>query len=180
MGDRARPLLMATARGSRVGEVEDATMSVPPVPVPSPASERKAETVARAILHHISGNGLPPGTTLPSEAAMVAQYKVSRATIREALRILEFNGLLTMRRGPEGGPVTVRAEPRELGRVMTLHFQAAGAHYEDLVQARADLEPIMARLAAASDDPALRGEIEGILRRTEVSTDHGENVEFGC
>ena len=134
-----------------------------PVEVP----ERRAETVARRILHYVSSHRLAAGTRLPSESAMIAEFKVARCTIREALRILEFNGLIKIRLGTAGGPETAQAEPRELGRVITLYLQAAGVLYENLIQARGELEAIMARLAAASNDQGLMAEIAGILRRTQ-------------
>ena len=129
--------------------------------------ERRAETIARKILYHVSSYRLEPGTRLPSESAMIAEFKVARSTIREALRILEFNGLIKIRLGTGGGPATVQAEPRELGRVMTLYLQAAGVLYEHLIQARGELESIMARLAAASDDQVIKDELRDMLRRSE-------------
>ena len=132
--------------------------------------ERRAETVARKILHYVSNSRLEPGTQLPAEGAMIAEFKVARSTIREALRILEFNGLIKIRLGTGGGPVIVRAEPRELGRVMTLYLQASGSVYEHLIIAQRELEPIMARLAAASSDQSFKEELAEILRREPPRT----------
>ena len=80
-----------------------------PVVVDSrPAMARRAdkvsEVVARAIVHDIVSRGLEPGATLPSEAVMLARFQVGRASLREALRILEVHGLITIKPGPGGGP----------------------------------------------------------------------------
>ena len=48
---------------------------------------------------------------------MLAQYQVSRESLREALRLLEVQGLVTIRRGPGGGPTVCTVDPANLGRV---------------------------------------------------------------
>jgi len=108
--------------------------------------------VAREIVGGIVRGDLKPGSKLPSESAMVEQYGVGRATLREALRILEVLGIIQMRSGPGGGPVVTGAGVEEFGSVATAYFKLTGATYRDLVEARLAIEPLLARLAAERED----------------------------
>ena len=66
----------------------------------------------------ISERGLAAGDMLASEAEMQAQYGVARASLREALRILEVHGIITLRPGSNGGPVVCEVGPTEFGRTV--------------------------------------------------------------
>jgi DNA-binding FadR family transcriptional regulator len=121
---------------------------------------KKSELVAQAIVHDVVQRGLRPGDRLASEADMMAEYGVGRPSLREALRVLELNGLVTLKPGPGGGPVVEAVNPAVLGRMLTLYLHVAGATYRELVAARLALEPICAALAAevasAEDRAALQ------------------------
>jgi hypothetical protein len=58
---------------------------------------KTSESVARDIVHDIVSGGLRTGDRLAPEAAMLDQYGVSRESLREALRLLEAQGLITIR-----------------------------------------------------------------------------------
>jgi GntR family transcriptional regulator, transcriptional repressor for pyruvate dehydrogenase complex len=132
----------------------------------APRSRKLSEVVARMILQDILDDGLIEGAKLLSEAEMMEQYDIGRATLREALRLLEVQGLIVVRSGPSGGPVVRLLTPGDFGRMARLHLQLTGATYEHLVEARLILEPIMAGLAAAHRD--LAG-----LERLEEAVSHG-------
>ena len=66
---------------------------------------KAAMLVAQRIVRDIVRGGLRPGDVLPPERAMLATYETGRGTLREALRLLEFQGVITLRPGPRGGPV---------------------------------------------------------------------------
>lgn len=116
--------------------------------------EKMSELIAREIVHDIVDRGLEPGAKLPSEGVMLEQLGVGRATLREALRILEVQGLIGIRPGPGGGPVVAGATSKDFGRMATLFFQMRGATFRELVEARLVVEPLMARLAAERQDTA--------------------------
>lgn len=115
--------------------------------------EKVAERVARQIVQDMVDRKLQPGDVLPSEAVMLGSYGVGRASLREALRVLEVNGFITMKPGPGGGPVVSRPTPRNFARMATLFFQLQGATFHELAQARSELEPLLARMAAERRDP---------------------------
>ena len=66
-----------------------------------------AELVADDLRRKIIRGQLPLGDTLPNEPTLLDVYNVSRPTLREALRILESEGLVTIKRGAQGGQVHV-------------------------------------------------------------------------
>lgn len=108
-----------------------------------------SERIAREILHDIHHRKLAPGTSLPSETAMLERFGVGRASLREALRILEINGLVRIKTGPGGGPIVAAPDSRDFGQMSTLHYQAQGATFRELLDSRAALEPMLAARAAA-------------------------------
>src|SRR5919206_988469 len=72
--------------------------------VPAVQRVRKAyEQVADQLRELITSGELAPGQRLPSEAALAVQFGVSRATIREALRVLLTQNLIRTTKGAHGG-----------------------------------------------------------------------------
>ena len=134
----------ATAFDEAANQGEDVAAGPPGPPTAGPAvfsSEavtrrlKTSESVARDIVHDIVSGDLRTGDRLASEAAMLDQYGVSREILREGLRLLEVQGLITIRRGPGGGPIVGRVDPANFGRVSTLFYHLAGGTYEELFEA---------------------------------------------
>lgn len=117
---------------------------------------KAAEVVAREIVRSIRSEGLRPGDPLPGEAPMLAQYGVSRESLREGLRLLEVQGMITIRRGPGGGPIVGTVDPANLGRMQALFYDMAGAEYDELFQAWVFAESHLARMAATNPDAEAR------------------------
>jgi GntR family transcriptional regulator, transcriptional repressor for pyruvate dehydrogenase complex len=111
-------------------------------------TEKIPELLARRILRQITQNGLQAGDRLPAEARMLEELGSGRASLREALRILEIHGVIRIKPGPQGGPRVTGLSASDLGQTMTLYLQRNGADFRDLVEARMTLEPVMAALAA--------------------------------
>lgn len=114
---------------------------------------KTSERIARRILRDIRERRLAPGTYLDSESVMAEHFGVGRASVREALRILEINGLVTIKTGPGGGPVVATPSSSDFGQMTTLHLQAMGTTYRQLLQARVNIEAMLAGLAAARPGP---------------------------
>ena len=112
------------------------------------ASERVAQDIVRDIVRR----GLATGDRLPLEAAMVEEYGVSRTSLREALRLLEVQGLISLKPGPGGGPVVGAVEPSHLARTAALYFHLSAATYADLMGAQVLMESTCARLAALNPE----------------------------
>lgn len=114
-------------------------------------TEKISEVIAREIVR--DSRNLPPGTMLPPEAKLLEQYRVSRASLREAMRLLEVQGLVIIRPGPGGGPMIAEADSLHFGRMASLYFHMSGATHRDTLNARLLLEPIVAGLIAERQDP---------------------------
>lgn len=114
---------------------------------------KKSEIVARELADRIVAAGLAEGTLLPPEREMTATLGVGRTTLREALRLLESRGALTIKAGPHGGPVVRHPSPADLGQALKMILQFETATAGDLMTARLSLEPAVARAAATAMTP---------------------------
>lgn len=109
---------------------------------------KTAEVVAGTIRRQIVRGELAEGDALPSEAELTARFGISRPTLREALRILESEGLIDISRGARTG-AKVRRPRREIVSHHTgLLMQAEGVTLADVYEARVEIfAPAVARLA---------------------------------
>lgn len=117
-----------------------------------PRGEKVSYRVAKSILAGIKHDGLEPGDILPAESEMLESYGVSRGSLREALRILEIQGIIRVKPGPGGGPVIAQTNSTDFGRAAALHFHVAGVTFQELVETRYLIEPDLARRAATAID----------------------------
>lgn len=109
---------------------------------------KRSEIIARDLADHITDERLPAGTMLPREQEMQEQLGVGRTTLREALRILENRGVLTIKSGPGGGPVVRHPDPSDLSESLALILQFQRATMVEVLEARVWVESAAARLAA--------------------------------
>ena len=105
---------------------------------------------------------------------MLERFGVSRASLREALRILETHGLISIKPGPGGGPSVADVNSRDFARMATLFFQVLRVRFREVVEARLIIEPVMANLAAARHDPELEDELMEIVQRGKDAKDERE------
>ncbi|MEV4604388.1 FCD domain-containing protein [Amycolatopsis sp. NPDC049253] len=122
--------------------------------------------IAQQIVDDITEGELAPGTKLASERDMLTRFGAGRGTLRESLRFLEMNGVITVKAGPHGGPIVSEPAATDLAGVLGLFLQLRGLPFRALVAAREVLEPELASLAAASASPevvaAIADSIEGM------------------
>ena len=120
---------------------------------------------------------------LPPEREMLEQYGVARGTLREALRYLEMQGVLTIKPGPGGGPVVNAPDARPLAGVIALLLQRANAPFKTILEARELLEPAMASMAAERGDKEEIASIAETIAGMEAHLDEpraflNDNHEF--
>lgn len=144
---------------------------------------KAAQVLAAQIKQEIISGTYPEGTMLPPETEMAMQLNVSRPTVREALRLLESEGLVSIRPGPRGGPRVERPSGTTVTRSLTTLFQYERVSLAELLEARRAVEPACARVAAsratADDVAALRRSVENM--RAALDDDAGfwtENANF--
>lgn len=109
------------------------------------AGGKTARVVAGQIVRDITADGL---TRLPAEADLIPRYGVSRPSLREAMRLLEMYGVITLKPGPGGGAIVNQVASREFAATTSLYFHVLGLTLQDLMNTRQRIEPLMARLAA--------------------------------
>src|SRR5246127_3870567 len=128
-----------------------ATSSVParssvllkPVDVP-----KASDVLARELRERILSGELVEGTALPAERELVKQTQMSRATVREALRILEEQNLVRVRAGRAGGAFVQRPTTKSMASSVTLLIRGQKIRLADLMETREALGPFCAELAA--------------------------------
>jgi DNA-binding FadR family transcriptional regulator len=113
--------------------------------------------IARDLRNMILRGDVAYGQALPAEKDLIRTFDVSRETIREALRILESEGLIHVRLGRGGGVVVQRPEPRALMRHVALLLHVRGATFGDIHEVRRIIEPATARTSTLS-----AAELEGL------------------
>lgn len=112
--------------------------------------------MADDLRRQVLGEGMPPGSVLRSETELVEMWGFSRATVREALRLLEADGLIRIKRGPGGGITVSRPSPSHVTRSMALLLSLDEAPLRDLFVFRKLVEPAAASLAAVHATPEER------------------------
>ncbi len=136
-----------------------------------PVSTRRTfEEAVEQIAERIKTGDLVPGDRLPSERDLAARMRISRPTLREAVKMLAEAGALEVRRG-QGGGIFVRSEliPRDLLRSS---WEIRVSEVSGVLEARRLLEPRVAQLAAVhageDDFTALRNVID---RKRELAAE---------
>ena len=133
--------------------------------------QKTALILAQRIVRDIHKGGIAPGDKLPPEKLMMEQYDAGRGTLRESLRFLELQGLLSFKPGPGGGPVVEKPGADALAATLALLLQFDGAPYRVIAEARAAFEPLMARLAAERITPERLKELERSVVDMEENID---------
>ncbi len=136
-------------------------------------NQRAATRVARNIVSDIQERSLRPGAKLEPEHVMVEKQGAARATVREALRFLEFQGALRIKAGPGGGPIVAVPGVDHLTSALSLQLQFANATFRSVLDARKSIYPILAAEAAQQatqqDIAALRASLARLRDLTTQS-----------
>ena len=130
---------------------------------------RVAEIVAESLRSRILSGNLADGDLLPKQDELLAEFGVSPPAIREAFRILETEGLITVVRGNVGGAVVHVPQAATAAYMMGLVLQSRQVTLADLVGGICKLEPACAAQAAQRPDrgttvlPRLRANIDASM-----------------
>ncbi len=109
-----------------------------------------ADRLAAHLQDAIVRGDFAVGSSLPSERELMSRFKVSRTTVREALRGLGAQGLVEVRRGRTGGSYVSNQVSKSLARSLDLFIKGQDIRFVDLVFARLAIEPAAAAQAALS------------------------------
>lgn len=136
-------------------------------------SPRLAEAVADSLRARILANEFADGDYLPKQEDLVREYRVSLPSVREALRVLETEGLVTVQRGKIGGSIVHVPRAGKVAYMLGLVLESRDVRLDDIVFAMSQIEPLCVRACATRKDrhrtvvPRLRE----ILEQSEAVVD---------
>jgi GntR family transcriptional repressor for pyruvate dehydrogenase complex len=149
----------------------------------APRRQRAFHAIVDRLREDIFNGRRQPGDRLPPEQVLAEHFNVSRPGVREALRVLEIQGLVQVRHGYGGGVfVADLGFTNVLGALQT-SFQLGQLHVDELYDARVLLEPTVARLAVERGGPGLADRLADNVVRAQAllgsgATAFGVNLEF--
>jgi len=120
---------------------------------------KAAEIVSSEIRRQIVRREIAVGSLLAPESALMERFGVSRPTLREAVRILESEGLISISRGARGGSVVLQPDIGLATRYLSLVLQVNGTSLAEIYRVHALIEPVAARLVAESRNPVAAAEL---------------------
>lgn len=144
-------------------------MAEPPVNTIPPPRASLAATVAERIVGDVARLGWPEGRMLGSEPELLARYGVSRAVLREAVRLVEHRQVARMRRGAHGGLVVTAASVGPAAEAVAVRLLYVGAGADEVAAARSvlageDAVPLALRELLVD----VLGRVEDLLRTAGV------------
>jgi DNA-binding FadR family transcriptional regulator len=135
------------------------SIQLPPMEVP-----KASDILANELREHILSGEYPEGTLLPPERELVTQTRMSRTTVREALRVLEIQGLIRIKAGRAGGAFVQQPGEESVANSLDLLIRGRQIRLASVHETRGAIEPACARLAALHRTP-------GDLRRLETANE---------
>jgi len=158
----------------------------PEGPVPVRRVRKAYEQVADQLRQLVITGELTPGERLPNEAVLAREFGVSRATVREALRVLAAQNLIRTAKGAGGGSYVTIPSVDHISEFLRANIglltDARDVTLEELVEARRLLEVPAARLAAErrheEDLERLRSTIPPEPLRLDTQEQYTYNAEF--
>src|ERR1700742_4140660 len=139
---------------------------------------KASDVLAARLREMILSSGLAEGTPLPTERELVTQSGLSRASVREALRVLETEGLVATKAGRNGGSQVRRPGRESISRSFELFVRSHGVRFEALLEAREAIEPAAARLAAIHRSDADLAEMTRIHQELDAASDAVAHVQL--
>ena len=109
---------------------------------------KASDVLAEELRERILTGQLAEGDSLPAERELVRQAQMSRATVREALRILEVQNLVRVKAGRAGGAFVQRPTTKSMANSVSMLIRGRRIKLVDLMETREALEPFCAELAA--------------------------------
>jgi DNA-binding FadR family transcriptional regulator len=127
----------------RTNGVDRSAIQLSPIDVP-----KASDVLVNELRERILRGEFPEGTPLPPERELVVQTRMSRTTVREALRILEVQGLVRIRAGRAGGAFVQRPGNETVTSSLSLLIRGRQIRLAAVLETREAIEPICAQLAA--------------------------------
>jgi DNA-binding FadR family transcriptional regulator len=137
----------------------------------------KSEQIAEQLTSRILASHLKPGDILGTEAELLAEYAVSRPTLRESLRMLQAQGVVVVRPGPGGGVAVGAPSINGLAHALSVFLYLQNVPFGDLLKAREAVEPALAHAAAVNGTEAEFDEMAASIARMRDSVDQAAFIQ---
>ena len=140
-----------------------------------PPAREKPQLIADELRSLIVSGELSEGDSLGREPELVERFGVSRPSLREALRILEAEGFITVLRGVHGGVIVHEPDQRMTARTAAALLQARNVPLADVFDARALLEPLAVKtIASMRARRAVVNELRALIAQEEAAIEDPE------
>jgi DNA-binding FadR family transcriptional regulator len=139
---------------------------------------KTSEIVADKIRAQIIRGELNEGDTLPPEGMLMDSLGISRPTLREAFRILEAEGLISVVRGSRTGAKVHKPSVELVSRYTGYVLESQGTTIADLYQARLAIEPSVVRWLATDKGGGSLPKLRNLLAGMEALLDQDRHEEF--
>ena len=147
-------------------------MDIRPMAMIAPITVPKASDVLAERLRELIIQGqITPGSFLPTERTLVVESGLSRTSVRDALRVLELEGLIVTKVGRTGGSMVTLPGRASIARSLELFVRTHGIRHESLLECRCAVEPTLARLAAQRRTRGQLAEMEKLHEQFIASVD---------
>src|SRR4029450_4092403 len=140
-----------------------------PVDVP-----KASDVLAGELRERILSGELAEGAPLPAERELVKQTQMSRATVREALRILEVQNLVRVKAGRAGGAFVQRPTTKSMANSVSMLIRGRHINLHAPRETREALEPFRAELAARN---RTNDDLAALDRANEAIADPNADLE---
>ena len=143
----------ATVGGADSSQRADRAIRVP----------KAAELIAETIRRRLVQGDLKAGDALPPEVELMAEFHVSRASLREAFRVLETESLIEVKRGAHGGARITLPDVDTAAKSIGVLLQIRGATLKELFDARLIIEPPLINILAGVRTDANLAELRALI-----------------
>lgn len=138
---------------------------------------KSSDVLAERLKQDILSDAYPPGSMLPTERELVSTTGLSRGSVREALRILEAQGLVATRAGRYGGTTVSMPSDDLLAGHINIFARGRSIPLTALAEVRLALEPMVAALAAQRRTEEDLATLRAVSMRIEQTSDKVDDLE---
>lgn len=146
---------------------------------PTRRVHKTGETVAGLLRSRIVSGELPIGSKLPTEEELTEAFGIARTTLREALRVLESQGLIHIKRGRDGGGAVTMPDLSRLSESFAAASQLRRTSFADLDIARRLIEPELASWLARSHTDDDLAALNDVVQSAREAANADDRREFG-
>jgi len=162
----------------RRGHLPIATAAGRPAAAFAPIQTRRAfEEICARIREQVSAGVLKPGDKLPAERELAQQLGVGRNALREALRSLEFAGIVRLQTGAKGGAFICEVDADRMDGVMRDMLSFGAISLEQVTEARVHIQDLVVRLACERATKADLDALAANVERTQAMTLEGRYLD---